>query len=76
MGELRANKGPDLLRYKGILDIKGSGQRLAIQGVHMMMEGSDLSPWKAGDKRQSRLVFIGRKLDEAALREGFASTHN
>jgi G3E family GTPase len=71
MGELRANKGPDLLRYKGILDIAGSGQRVAIQGVHMMMEGSNLSPWKDGSPRQSRLVFIGRKLDETALRDGF-----
>jgi G3E family GTPase len=71
MGGLRADKGQDLLRYKGILDVAGSQQRLAIQGVHMMMEGSDLSPWKDGAKRQSRLVFIGRKLDENALREGF-----
>ena len=73
MGELRASKGQDLLRYKGILDVAGNGQRLAIQGVHMMMEGSNLSPWKEGSKRQSRLVFIGRKLDEKALRDGFAS---
>ena len=73
IGDLRANKGQDLLRYKGILDIAGSDARLAIQGVHMMMEGSNLAPWKVGDKRQSRLVFIGRKLDEKALREGFAN---
>jgi G3E family GTPase len=71
MGEVRASKGPDLLRYKGILDVAGNGQRLAIQGVHMMMEGSNLAPWKDGAKRQSRLVFIGRKLDEKALRDGF-----
>lgn len=71
MGELRAAKGPDLLRYKGILDVAGNGQRLAIQGVHMMMEGSNLSPWKEGQKRQSRLVFIGRNLNENELRLGF-----
>jgi len=71
MGDLRTNQGQDLLRYKGILDIAGSDQRLAIQGVHMMMEGSNLSPWKADAKRQSRLVFIGRKLDEKQLRDGF-----
>jgi G3E family GTPase len=74
MGKLRAEKGPDLLRYKGILDVAGGGaQRLAIQGVHMMMEGSNLAPWKDGARRQSRLVFIGRKLDEKALRDGFAA---
>ena len=72
MGDLRANKGQDLLRYKGILDIKGSDHRLVIQGVHMMMDGTNLSLWKAEEKRMSRLVFIGRHLDEKALREGFA----
>ncbi|MER2519129.1 MAG: GTP-binding protein [Bdellovibrionales bacterium] len=71
MGALRAEKGMDLLRYKGILDVAGSGDRLAIQGVHMMMEGSPLAPWKEGDARLSRLVFIGRNLDGKALREGF-----
>jgi len=64
------------LRYKGILDMAGSDAKLALQGVHMMMDASNLTPWKAGEKRQSRLVFIGRNLDEAALRAGFASTHS
>jgi G3E family GTPase len=76
IGELRANKGPDLLRYKGILDMAGSDAKLALQGVHMMMDASNLTPWKKGEKRQSRLVLIGRNLNEAALREGFASTHS
>ena len=72
IGDLRANKGQDLLRYKGILDIHGSDRQLVIQGVHMMMDGTTLQPWKEGEKRTSRLVFIGRDLDEDALRDGFA----
>lgn len=72
IGELRASKGNDLLRYKGILDIHGSDRKLAVQGVHMMMDGGNLDPWKDGEPRRSRLVFIGRQLDEAALRDGFA----
>ena len=72
IGDLRANKGQDLLRYKGILAMAGSDNRLVIQGVHMMMDGTNLAPWKAGEKRSSRLVFIGRHLDEKALRDGFA----
>ena len=63
IGELRATKGPDLLRYKGILDLEGHNMRFAVQGVHMMIEGSELAPWPQGTKRQSRLVFIGRALD-------------
>ncbi len=73
IGEIRANKGQDLLRYKGILDIRGSDQKLAVQGVHMMMEGTNLAAWKPDEKRRSRLVFIGRHLDEKDLREGFAA---
>ena len=69
--DLRTNKGNDLLRYKGILALAGSDKRLAIQGVHMMMDGSNLASWKDDEKRQSRLVFIGRDLDEKALRDGF-----
>ncbi|MBI1274134.1 MAG: GTP-binding protein [Alphaproteobacteria bacterium] len=71
MADLRANKGPDLLRYKGILNLKGSEERFVVQGVHMMMDAATLPPWKAGEKRISRLVFIGRDLNEAELRAGF-----
>ncbi|MFA5040253.1 MAG: GTP-binding protein [Bdellovibrionales bacterium] len=70
--DLRAKKGPDLLRYKGILDLMGSDNRLVIQGVHMMMDGTNRLPWNEGERRASRLVFIGRNLDEKALREDFA----
>jgi G3E family GTPase len=73
MGELRATKGQDLLRYKGILDIAGSDKRLAVQGVHMMMDGHNLTPWATDGVRRSRLVFIGRQLNEKALRQGFDS---
>ena len=72
LGALRENKGQDLLRYKGILEISGSDRRLVVQGVHMMMDGTNLTPWKTGEKRTSRMVFIGRRLDEAALRDGFS----
>lgn len=72
MGDLRATKGQDLLRYKGILCFKDNPQRMVVQGVHMMMDGGPLGNW-GGDKKQSRLVFIGRTLDEEALRRGFAA---
>lgn len=71
LGELSATKGPDLLRYKGILNVEGEANRIVIQGVHMMMEGGALAPWPEGMKRQSRMVFIGHNLDETALRQEF-----
>jgi G3E family GTPase len=66
-------QGVDILRAKGILDIKGEDRRLVFQAVHMILEGDFQGPWREGDKRYSRLVFIGRNLDEAALKAGFES---
>ena len=64
-------KGPDILRAKGIMDVQGEDRRLVFQAVHMIMEGELQRPWRAGERRWSRLVFIGRDLDEAVLRAGF-----
>jgi G3E family GTPase len=66
-------QGPDILRLKGILDMKGEDQRFVVQGVHMLLEGDRQWPWKPGEKRVSRLVFIGRNLDRAALEGGFSA---
>ena len=54
--------GPDLLRYKGVLWMKGKAARVVFQGVHMMMGGDVGKPWAKGEKKSSVLVFIGKKL--------------
>jgi G3E family GTPase len=54
--------GPDLLRYKGVLWMKGKADRVVFQGVHMMMGGDVGKPWAKGEKKSSVLVFIGKKL--------------
>jgi G3E family GTPase len=54
--------GPDLLRYKGVLWMKGNPRRVVFQGVHMMMGGDMGKPWAKSEKKESVLVFIGRKL--------------
>ncbi|TAK45520.1 MAG: GTP-binding protein, partial [Betaproteobacteria bacterium] len=54
--------GPDLLRYKGVLWTRGNPRRVVFQGVHMMMGGDLGKPWAKGEKKQSVMVFIGRKL--------------
>jgi len=54
--------GPDLLRYKGVLWMKGKKERVVFQGVHMMMGGDIGKPWGKGEKKESVLVFIGNKL--------------
>jgi G3E family GTPase len=62
--------GPDLLRYKGVLWMKGKSHRVVFQGVHMMMGGDIGKPWAKGEKKQSVLVFIGRNLPQDLFAAG------
>jgi G3E family GTPase len=54
--------------------VAGEDRRLVFQAVHMILEGDFQGPWRSGADRYSRLVFIGRNLDEAKLREGFEAS--
>jgi G3E family GTPase len=62
--------GPQLLRYKGVLYIKGSDHQMVFQGVHMLMGGDVGRPWATGEERQSKLVFIGRNLPRDTIVKG------
>jgi G3E family GTPase len=73
ISELLQTKGQDLLRTKGILNYKGEDRRFAFQAVHMIADGDYIGPWKEGDPRKSRIVFIGRDLNRPRLRRGFES---
>jgi G3E family GTPase len=62
--------GPRMLRYKGVLDMKGTPRKVIFQGVHQLM-GSDLgSPWRRDETRESRMVFIGIDLPRDILEQG------
>jgi G3E family GTPase len=62
--------GPDMLRYKGVLFMKGSDRQTVFQGVHMMM-GADLGRrWQPGEKPSSKMVFIGKKLPKDLFIKG------
>jgi G3E family GTPase len=63
--------GVDILRMKGVIAMENDDQRFVIQGVHMLVEGDSQRPWRAHEKRASRLVFIGRQLPKDMLRAGF-----
>jgi G3E family GTPase len=70
LGGLVQVYGPDLLRYKGVLFVKGSDRQMVFQGVHMMM-GADLGRrWQPGEKPSSKMVFIGRKLPKDMFIQG------
>jgi G3E family GTPase len=72
--DLTQREGPSILRCKGIMSFKDEPKRFVFQGVHMMLEGDLQRDWSPGEKRASKLVFIGKKLDEAAIRKGFEAT--
>ncbi|KAK9807885.1 hypothetical protein WJX72_012232 [[Myrmecia] bisecta] len=73
LGAVLQTRGEDLYRMKGILAIAGEPQRFVFQGVHMMFEGMPERAWRAGERKQSRMVFIGRELPREVLQEGFAA---
>jgi G3E family GTPase len=70
---LVATDGPAILRCKGILAFNDDPDRFVFQGVHMILDGDHQRPWKDGEARESRIVFIGRNLPEEKIREGFAA---
>lgn len=71
LGDLLRNKGVDIFRMKGILNIAGEDRRFVFQGVHMLFDGKPDRPWKTTETRKNELVFIGRNLDEAELKGNF-----
>jgi len=70
IGHLLRNQGGDIYRMKGVLSVKGSDKRLVFQGVHMLFDAKFDRPW-GDDPRVNTLVFIGKKLDRAALTASF-----
>ena len=73
LSELLQTQGPDIFRMKGILNIEGEDERFVFQGVHMLFEGKPDRAWKESETRKNELVFIGRNLDEAKLKQDFLS---
>jgi G3E family GTPase len=73
INDILMSQGQDILRTKGIFNMSGEDRRFVFQGVHMMSEGAFTGTWPSKDTRHSRLVFIGRRLNESALRQGFDS---
>ncbi|HEY5797805.1 MAG TPA: GTP-binding protein [Bosea sp. (in: a-proteobacteria)] len=71
INDISQAQGPNILRSKGILAFKDEPRRFVFQGVHMILDGDLQRDWKADEARQSRLVFIGRDLNENELRKGF-----
>ena len=71
INDLTQAHGPAILRSKGILAFTNEPKRFVFQGVHMILDGDVQREWRPGEKRTSKIVFIGRDLPEKEIREGF-----
>ena len=70
LGSIVQVYGPKMLRYKGVLHMKGTDRKVIFQGVHQLM-GSDLGPkWMPGEKKTSKMVFIGIDLPQDIFLQG------
>ncbi len=69
LASLADARGEQLFRLKGVVAIAGDDRRHVLQGVHRLI---DLQPADAWGHRppSSKVVFIGRELDEAQLDRG------
>jgi G3E family GTPase len=73
MDVLTSLRGPDLLRVKGFLDVKGCKGPVLVQFVqHLADAPVELRDWPDG-RRGTRLVFITRDVPEAGVRDLFAA---
>jgi len=62
-----------MMRYKGVLNIKGESQRIVFQGVHMLMGSERGGKCPPKERRTSKMVFIGRNLPREVLEAGLAN---
>ena len=70
MGAIVNIYGPKMLRYKGVLYMKGTDKKVIFQGVHQLM-GSDLGPvWGVGEEKINKMVFIGIDLPRDIFLQG------
>jgi G3E family GTPase len=70
---LIALRGPDLLRIKGLLNLKGSKGPVVFQAVqHLIHPPVELGDWPDKD-RSTRLVFITRGVSEKHVRDLLAA---
>jgi G3E family GTPase len=70
LGSIVQVYGPKMLRYKGVLYMKGTDRKVIFQGVHQLM-GSDMGPkWAPGEKKNTKMVFIGIDLPRDVFQQG------
>ncbi|GGJ27264.1 CobW family GTP-binding protein [Paenibacillus hunanensis] len=72
MDEWLVNHAEDTYRYKGIIHVDQVDRRVVFQGVHMMLGINTDRNWRDDEQRLTRIVIIGKNLDEAWFQQRFA----
>jgi len=62
--------GPQMLRYKGVIQMKGADRKVVFQGVHQLMGTDIVGKWEEGVTRCSKMVFIGKNLPKMTFIDG------
>ena len=63
--------GEDLFRMKGVLAVAHARQKFVYHSVHMTFSGEFQDALQPGEARESKMVFIGKNLDEQFLTKTF-----
>lgn len=69
--KIKKKKGKNIIRMKGIIELKEDKERYVVKGVKMIIEGDKKREWKMEEKNERRIVLIGREIDKEELKEGF-----
>jgi G3E family GTPase len=73
INQLVQQQGGTIMRTKGLLHFQGEARQFTFHSVHMLTEAKPGKRWPHDGARTSRFVVIGRNLDIASLKHGFAS---
>jgi len=71
VSKILQEKGADIYRMKGVLAIANANKKFVYQAVHMIFNGNFEEEWAPDEKKESKLVFIGKNLDHEALKAAF-----
>lgn len=63
----------EIYRIKGFVAVPHKPMRMVVQGVGSRLEHFFDRPWQASEPRQTRLVLIGRALEQSKIEQALAS---
>jgi cobalamin biosynthesis protein CobW len=62
----------EIYRIKGFVHVPNKAMRMVLQGVGDRFDYFYDRPWQPGEPQQTRLVFIGRELEEQGIEEALS----